>query len=491
MASSSAGSILMEHLTENHEILLAQLRADPALAQDVLRWMEQSNRVGRQGAFVAYRQAAEAKDEGAEFQLRRRLGESTNRLFHGDNQAVLRELADEGVEARCIYIDPPFGTQQQFVTKVDHEWAYCDAASGSEYLAQLRERLVLLREILAGDGTIFVHLDSAMVAEVKILMDELFGRSNFRAWLTRRKCSSKNFTRRTFGDISDYVLVYSKAKDYVWNRPFQPRGEAQEAIDFPKVDQESGRRFALVPVHAPGPRRGASGSPWRGVPPPPGKHWQWTPDQLEEFDRKGDIHWTRNGTPRRKMWADESKGSAVQNILLNFRDPFTQNHKITGYPTEKNIDLLTLLISAATNPSDLVVDCFAGSGTTLEAAATLGRRWIGADIGAMAIATVQRRLTDRAFNSTLLETHDQFGFELWVDESLRSTCDPPADPWFLLVETSGKDAPPEILRTLSVEEAESVKPSEGQRLVSFDRAGGESVLTNQEPSIHEREKRPA
>lgn len=476
-------------MTEEQRALLDRLSGDLALTRDVARWIEQSEAVGSEAAFVAYRQKSGRGPEAVStFELKRRLGDSSNRLFHGDNLAALKRLAETSVQANCIYIDPPFGTKQQFLTKVGRDWAYCDAAAGAEYLSMLRERLVLLREVLAEDGTIFVHLDSAMVAEVKMLLDELFGQKNFRCWLTRRKCSSKNFTRRSFGDISDYILIYSKTKDYYWSRQYQTRDDAQEAIDFPKVDRESGRRFALVPVHAPGIRHGASGSKWRDMSPPPGKHWQWTPDQLEELDRNGDIHWTKNGTPRRKMWADQSKGSAMQNILLDYRDPFTQNHKITGYPTEKNIDLLKMLISAATRPRDLVIDCFAGSGTTLEAAASLDRAWIGADIGQLAIATIQRRLATRYFDGTLLEQHaPPFGFELWADPSLEEaegTGD--GTPWFELAERVGAGSVPEIVDIVQGAGSKSVP---GQRIVTFDESGRERRSDQDE--IQAREKRPA
>ena len=165
-----------------------------------------------------------------------------------------------------------------------------------------------------------------MVAEAKLLCDEIFGRRQLRSWITRRKCSSKNSTRTSFGDITDFILLYSKGKKPLWNRPYAPRTEEQEAIDFPKVDAETGRRYALVPVHAPGRRNGETGAQWRGMLPPEGKHWQWTPAKLEALEQAGDMYWTRNRFPSEDVGADESRGrSQSPTYSLTTVDPFNQN----------------------------------------------------------------------------------------------------------------------------------------------------------------------
>ena len=125
--------------------------------------------------------------------------------------------------------------------------------------------------------------------------------------------------------------------------------------------------------------------------PPKGKHWQFTPEKLEEMDARGEIYWSSNGNPRRKVYLDQSKGVPVQDIWLDYLDINNQNTLVTGYPTEKNIDMLKRIIEASSSPGDLVLDCFAGSGTTLVAAEELGRQWIGVDIGEEAIATIKNR----------------------------------------------------------------------------------------------------
>src|SRR5207253_965747 len=122
--------------------------------------------------------------------------------------------------------------------------------------------------------------------------------------------------------------------------------------------------YMKVPLHAPGVRRGASGGPWRGLLPPPGKHWQFTPDRLEELDRRGDIYWSPTGNPRRKVYLDNSRGVPVQDIWLDFKDAHNQNVRITGYPIEKNADMIRRIILGCSDEGDLVMDDFLGSGTT-------------------------------------------------------------------------------------------------------------------------------
>lgn len=109
------------------------------------------------------------------------------------------------------------------------------------------------------------------------------------------------------------------------------------------------------------------------------------------MDVRGEIYWSANGNPRRKIYLDESSGVPVQDIWLEFRDAHNQNIEITGYPTEKNPQLLRRIIQASSNPGDLVLDCFFGSGTTLAMASQLNRQWIGVDNGVEAITTTLRR----------------------------------------------------------------------------------------------------
>lgn len=318
----------------------------------------------------------------------------TNRLYFGDNFPILGSLLDDPSvrgQVPLVYIDPPYSTNSVFESR-QQKMAYHDLVSGAAFVESLRERLILLRELLSDRGSIYVHLDENMAFPMKIVMDEVFGAENFRNIITRKKCNTKNYTRRTYGNISDYILFYSKTDAYTWNRPVIAWSEDKGKKEYTYVEAATGRRFKKVPVHAPGVRNGETGKPWRGILPPPGKHWQYPPSVLEEMDRRGDIFWSSNGNPRRKIYLDESDGIPVQDIWLDFKDAHNQNIDITGYPTEKNIEMLEQIISASSDPGDLVLDCFAGSGTTLAAAGNLGRRWIGIDNSKEAISTIVNRL---------------------------------------------------------------------------------------------------
>ncbi len=320
-----------------------------------------------------------------------------NKLILGDNLGVLRTLMEDPKvrgKVRLVYIDPPYGTRLVFVSR-DEESAYHDSLEGANYLEFLRKRLIFIRDLMADDGSIYVHLDNKMGFAAKVMMDELFGPKNFRNWITRKKSNPKNHTKRTYGNVQDFILFYSKSNNYIFNQPRTDRGIYTFEQRFPHTEAETDRRYALVPVHARGVRNGATGQPWRGKLPPSGKHWQLTPAKLDELDARGEIYWSPTGNPRRKIYADERpSGVPVQDIWLEFQDERNQMIETTGYPTEKNIDLLGRIVGASSEEGDLVMDCFAGSGTTLVAAGDQGRFWIVVDESNLAVSTTRKRLEE-------------------------------------------------------------------------------------------------
>jgi adenine-specific DNA-methyltransferase len=319
-----------------------------------------------------------------------------NRLYAGENLGVLRALLDDPAvrgQIRLVYIDPPFATGGIFESR-NGDHAYEDLAYGGSYLEFLRQRLIVLRELLDPKGSIYLHLDETMAFPVKVIMDEVFGATNYRNWITRKKSNRKNFTRKQYGNISDFILFYTRTENYTWNRPLEAWTEEWAAREYEYIEEGTGRRYKKVPVHAPGVRRGETGEAWRGKLPPPGKHWQFPPRVLDEMDARGEIYWSPTGNPRRKLYFDRSQGVLVQDIWLDCRDAHNQMIEVTGYPTEKPLEMLRRIVSASSDPGDLVLDCFVGSGTTLVAAEELGRRWIGVDAGAEAIATTVKRLAN-------------------------------------------------------------------------------------------------
>jgi Adenine specific DNA methylase Mod len=332
------------------------------------------------------------------------------RYFLGENVDVLRQLlAEEDVRGRVqlVYIDPPYGTGQVFTLDRKRgrahsvsqpgqgDLGYSDTLTGPAFIEFLRRRLVLLRELLSREGLIFVHLDEKYGFEAKIILDEVFGRENFVSHISRIGSNPKNFARKAFGSQKDMILVYSKTRNYYWNEAALPYTEEDLRRLFPLVD-ENGRRYTTNPLHAPGETKdGPTGQPWRGISPPPGRHWRYPPEVLEELDRKGLIVWSKKGIPRKKVYADErvGKGKKLQDVW-EFKDP--QN---ALYPTEKNLDMLKLIVATASRPGDLVLDCFAGSGTALIAAVSLGRKAVGIDSSRQALEAFRLKVERHGLTS--------------------------------------------------------------------------------------------
>jgi adenine-specific DNA-methyltransferase len=318
-----------------------------------------------------------------------------NRLYFGDNLSILATLYNDlkvKGKVKIIYIDPPFATNRIYQSRSQKD-AYSDILTGVHYIEYIRKRMILLRELLSEEGSIYVHLDQNMVFHIKLIMDEIFGEHNFRNMITRKKCNPKNYTRRSYGNISDHILVYTKTNSYTWNRPYKSWTNEHAAREYPCVEEKTGRRFKKVPLHAPGTRKGETGKPWRGLTPPPGKHWQYIPQTLDEMDARDEIYWSPSGNPRRKVYLDQSNGVPIQDIWMDVKDAHNQMIEISGYPTEKPIALLERIIEASSNPGDLILDCFAGSGTTLAVASSLGRFWIGVDNSIEAIKTILQRFS--------------------------------------------------------------------------------------------------
>lgn len=322
-----------------------------------------------------------------------------NMLVLGDNFIALKLLYQDPLikgNVRLVYIDPPFGTNQDFNSGISRtvsksrgdKIAYKDRLVGAEYIDYLRKRLILLKELLADDGSIYVHIDWKMGHYVKILMDEIFGQKNFINNITRIKCNPKSSKRKAYGNMTDVILFYSKNNNYIWNDQREEFSEKQIQTLFSKVD-EMGRHYTTLPLHGPGETlNGPTGKPWRGRKPPKGSHWQYPPEKLDKLDKHGLIEWSSTGNPRRIYYAEDAikKGRKRQDIW-EFKDP-----AYPSYPTEKNLQILKVIVGASSKPGDIVLDCFVGSGTTLIAAEILGRRWIGIDNSGKAIEVTQKRL---------------------------------------------------------------------------------------------------
>lgn len=333
-----------------------------------------------------------------------------NTIFKGDNFSVLATLLNGGMKGKIdlIYIDPPFATDSDFTYEEGRvrtissskkaKVAYSDTLKDEAFLEFLRKRLLLLRELLSEKGSIYLHIDYKVGHYVKIIMDEVFGAENFLNDISRIKSNPKNFGRRAYGNQKDMILFYAKKRGKnIFNNITTPFTDEELKQKFKKVDPD-GRRYNTVPVHAPGESSGITGQKWKGMEPPAGRHWRTSPEKLSELDAEGKIEWSKTGNPRLKKYADESKlkGKKMQDIWTSYKDPSRPT-----YPTEKNYDMLKMIVEQSSNRGSWVLDAFGGSGTTGKAAAELGRKFILIDQSDIAI-----KLEREFFESDLLESTD-------------------------------------------------------------------------------------
>ncbi len=323
-----------------------------------------------------------------------------NLLIKSDNIKGLNYLLNEKNlkgKVDLIYIDPPFATGINFTITEERSStvskekngniAYSDKLIGNDFLEFIQQQLILLKELMSEQGSIYLHIDYKIGHYVKIVMDKVFGIENFRNDITRIKCNPKNFNRTGYGNIKDLILFYSKSKKPIWNEPREKYTEEDLEKLFSKKNKQ-GRRYATVPIHAPGETvNGKSSQKFKEILPPKGRHWRTDVNTLTKWDEEGLIEWSSTGNPRKIIFADEREGKRMQDIW-EYKDP-----AYPIYPTEKNSNLLDLIISTSSNEDSIVLDCFCGSGTALKSAQTKNRKWIGIDQSEYAIKATKEKLT--------------------------------------------------------------------------------------------------
>lgn len=348
-----------------------------------------------------------------------------NNLFYGDNIEVLKKLLyEENLKNKIdlVYIDPPFATNTKFKigtnrtstisSSNDDKIAYEDTLQGFEFLEFLRKRLILIKELMSNKASIYLHIDYKIGHYVKIIMDEVFGIENFQNDITRIKCNPKNFNRKAYGNIKDLILFYTKTPNATWNDIKEKYTKDDLEKLFRKRDK-NGRKYTTIPLHAPGEtKNGDTNKKWRGINPPKGRHWRSSPEILEQLELDGLIEWSSNGNPRKKIYADEKEGKKKQDIW-EYKD--TQN---PIYPTEKNLELIKNIILSSSDKNDLVMDCFCGSGGTLQVANDLERRWIGIDKSNEAIRVTRERLNKK--QNSLFAQEIKYNFIETIDKKIES-----------------------------------------------------------------------
>lgn len=349
-----------------------------------------------------------------------------NLLFHGDNKEVLAYLLANGFRDKIdlIYIDPPFDSGANYVRQVQlrgikektklecedysvgEQIQYHDIWSNDNYLQFMYERLLLLKELLSEKGSIYVHVNNVRAHYLKIILDEIFGEGNFETQIVWKRVTAKGTNVKNYGEEYDVVLYYVKDKDSkIWSTPSKeytpeqlknyfkyvelPNGKwkllTKEELNNP--NKIKGRRFSLIPTININPNRPNLTYEFLGFK----RTWKWTKDRMLEMQKGGLIIQTsKNSLPVKKQYLDERKGMVVNNLWTDI--PNTSSSTRSGYPTEKNAELLKRIIEVSSRQDSIILDCFMGSGTIQRVAQEFGRKWIGVDINKGAIQTTIKEL---------------------------------------------------------------------------------------------------
>jgi len=359
-----------------------------------------------------------------------------NRLHFGDNLDVLRSMPSDLVD--LVYLDPPFnsnvtynvlygtkraGPSQAQSHGFEDMWRWGpDARRALEdvarrhlqagklldafravfgdsammaYLAMMGARLIELHRVLKPTGSLYLHCDPTASHYLKVLLDTIFGTRGFRTEISWRRQSAHNDAaqgRKQYGNVRDVLLFYTKSDSWTWNWQYTPYDPEYVRKFYRHVDPETGRRYRLSDITAPGggdPKKRNPRYEFLGVT----RYWRYSEQRMAELYAEGRIVQTASGrVPAQKRYLDEMRGVALQNDWTDISPLHAGHGEKLGYPTQKPLALLERIIATSTNPGDLVLDPFCGCGTAVEAAEKLGRSWIGIDITYLAIHVIEARL---------------------------------------------------------------------------------------------------
>lgn len=337
----------------------------------------------------------------------------TNRLIYGDNLLAMAALlaGDEHTpslrgKVDLIYIDPPFDSKADYRTKVTlpgveleqkptviEQFAYSDTWSDgtASYLAMITPRLILMRELLADNGSIYVHLDWHVGHYVKLVLDEVFGKENFGNEIVWQRSSAHNDSKRatSYGTIHDVLFWVRKSSSYIWNTQFSAYSDDYVEKAYNKQDA-IGRRFKTSDLTANNPGYHYA---WNGVFPSSGRYWAYSFDRMAELDSQEKIYHSSSGMPYLKNFEEEMNGVLLQDIWTDIS--IAPAKERVGYATQKPEKLLERILKGHTKPSSIVADFNGGSGTTAAVAEKLGRRWITTELGKPACMIMRKRLIDQ------------------------------------------------------------------------------------------------
>ena len=360
---------------------------------------------------------ADTARQGGLFDSRgRQLKGWTNKLIWGDNKLILSSLKNgplrDEIEKqggiKLIYIDPPFDVGADFSMDIEigdetftkkpnilEEIAYRDTwGKGTDsFIAMIYERLILLRDVLAEDGSLYMHLGPNISTFVELALQEVFGRDRTLGTIIWQRATAHGNAGVRYATITDRILSATKSDTYTWNKPYQQYSTEYMESHYSSVEPETGRRFTLRDLTASMSRASTSQIyEWRGVRPVGSRCWAYTQKHMDELYAAGKIVFTSGKMPRMKLYLDEMPGIPATDLWSDISPLNSQAREDTQYPTQKPEALIERIIDASSNEGDLVLDVFSGSGTTAALSEKLGRKWIAADLGKFAVHTTRKRM---------------------------------------------------------------------------------------------------
>lgn len=313
-----------------------------------------------------------------------------NVLIHGDNLLALKALeADYAGQVKCVFIDPPYNTGSAF----EH---YDDGLEHSIWLGLMRDRLEILRRLLSDDGSLWITIDDNEAHYLKIVCDEVFGRKCFVADVIWKSSDNSNNDAKQFSLDHNHILVYSKCEGWLSNKT---RGDDEKYSHFKNPDNDPrGPWFDGNPLGSPAYRENLIfnlKSPQGHTIKPPANGWRWSKETLAEKMATGEIRftpdgkgirrrtylWEQGGLPPSSLWIDLDETGHNRQAKFEQKKLFPQWSKSEWFGTPKPEKLLKRILDVCTHPGDLILDSFAGSGTTGAVAHKMGRRWIMIELG--------------------------------------------------------------------------------------------------------------
>ncbi len=401
-----------------------------------------------------------------------------NTLYYGDNLDILRNhIVGESVD--LVYLDPPFNSNRNYnvlfreksgesspsqIQAFTDTWQWDRNAETAfddlidtgphnvatmisamrefvgrndmmAYLVMMAQRLVELHRVLKPTGSLYLHCDPTASHYLKILLDTIFGKECFRNEIVWKRQSAHSDARTKFSDVADVLLFYVRSTKAIFN-PQYTEHDPDYIAKFYRFDDKDGRGlYRLGDMSSPNPRPNLTYD-WKGFTPPP-KGWRYEPATMARLDAEGRIKYPVHRTgelditkrPSLKRYLGEQEGSIVTNIWDDVMSLHSSSNERLGYPTQKPLALLERIISASSNPGDVVLDPFCGCGTAVVAAQKLGRAWVGIDITHLSIALMKNRLVDMfgpavsfeirgepedVGSATMLAEQDRYQFQWWA-----------------------------------------------------------------------------